>query len=112
MINSATTVFSVVVEDALYDLNFTLQDGAGVVVDLTGAALVFAAQLVSDYPVEFTGNMSVVSASGGTCKYTVAATDFPVAGVYNAQIQATYSGSGKIITWPNIQITALSRVPQ
>lgn len=112
MINNATTVLSVVVADKDYNLNFTLQDAAGVAVDLTGATLTFEAQLVSDFDVNFDGTMVVGSAPAGTCAYNVVATDFPVAGLYNCQVIVDYLVVGKRITFDNIQITAIARVPQ
>lgn len=111
MINNATTVFSVVVEDSNYDLNFTLQDADGVVVPITGATLTFEAQLESNLAVKFSGTMVIINGAAGTCFYNVKSTDFPVAGVYNVQVVVQYPSTQKI-TFDNIQITANSRVPQ
>lgn len=100
--------------DLGYDLNFTLTDAAGVVINLTGASIAFKAQLLSDPSVNFSGAGSIVSALAGTCKYTVQSTDFPVAGTYNAQVVATYSSSGEVITFPGdgyITIIVEARLP-
>jgi hypothetical protein len=53
--------------------------------------------------------MVKVNGPAGTCYYTVAQTDFSVAGVWNAQIIATFAG--EVLTFPGITITALDQLP-
>lgn len=112
MLNNATTLIQVVVGDKAYQINFTLQDALGAVVDLTGATLTFQAQLVNDASVQFSGAMVIASAPTGTCAYSPQQTDFPVAGNYNCQVVVVYSGTGEKITFDNILILATARVPQ
>jgi hypothetical protein len=110
MFNGFATQISVVQDDYGYSLPFTLQDNAGNVVDLTSATSVkFNCQLDSDYPQQFDNNMVVTSAAAGQCKYVVVQTDFPTAGVWNAQIVVSYTG--EVITFDGIQITVASKLP-
>jgi hypothetical protein len=104
-------LISVVQGDKDYDLNFTLTDSAGVIVNLTNGTLKFNAQLLSDPTVQFKGSMSIVSAVLGTCKYTVQATDFDVPGTYNCQIEVDYTGVGEVITFSDIQVIVETRIP-
>ena len=103
-------LINVVVGDIDYDLNFTLTDSAGTVIILTNGTLVFNAQLLSDSAVQFSGAMAIVSATAGTCSYTVQPSDFPVEGTYNCQVVLTYP-YGEKITFADIQVVAEARVP-
>lgn len=94
-----------------YDLNFTLQDADGNIVDLTDGSLTLQAQSQETPSVQFSGAMAIVDATLGRCKYTVQATDFPQAGVYNIQFVVVFSGTGEQITFSDIQFTVESRVP-
>lgn len=107
----AQTYITVVQGDENYEINFTLTDANGNVLDLTGSTLAFNAQLLSDSSVHFAGSMSIVSATDGTCKYTVASTDFPVSGTYNCQIEVNYSASSEKITFSDIEVVVEDRVP-
>ncbi|MHB8483579.1 MAG: BppU family phage baseplate upper protein [Nitrospiria bacterium] len=105
------TQLSVVQGDFGYDINFTLQDANGNPFDLTGvSSLNFIGQLSSLRSTSFSGTMSVVSAIAGTCKYTVASGNFSTVGVYNTEIQASFT-STKTITFPNIQVTVGPSIP-
>lgn len=97
--------------DVLYDINFTLKDANEVVVDLTGATLLFKAQQQGATVQKFSGSMSLVVAASGTCKYTVAAGNFDIAGDYYAEIQATFGG-GKIITFGDITVRVRPELPR
>jgi hypothetical protein len=104
------TIITVVANDYGYLLSFTLQDSQGNVFNLTGASsLYFRTQMVGNSSINSSGTMSVISATSGTCSYTVAKTDFTVAGLYNAQIEVNFSG--QTISWSNLQITVLPEVP-
>ena len=93
-----------------FSWGFALLDAAGAIVNLAAAtSLKFQAQLSSDPTVNFSNSMTIVSASAGTCSYTVQQTDFPVAGVYNAQI-AVYAGNIEIFHFSSITITANAQV--
>jgi hypothetical protein len=108
------TLINTVLGNFNYQLNFTLTDSAGVVVNLSGATLAFNAQLVNDLAVQFSGAATIVSSPAGTCQYTVQVTDFPVAGTYNCQIVATFTSTGETITFPGqgyIQVVVEANIP-
>lgn len=91
-------------------LPFTLTDSAGVPVDITNAtSLAFVAQLDSDNSVEFSNAMTKVNGPAGTCTYTVLQTDFPISGVWNAQVVVTYAG--EVLTFTGIAITVDDQLP-
>lgn len=94
-----------------FNWNFTLTDSQGVVISLVGATLTFNIQSVSDFAVQSSNAMTVVSAPAGTCYYTVQANDFLLAGNYTAQIVVQF-GSGETYTFSDINITAESSLPQ
>lgn len=105
------TEITVVQGDYGYDINFILQDANGGVFDLTGySALLFRGQLSTQISLKFSGAMTVVSASSGTCKYTVALGNFSSSGVYNAEIQVTFA-SGAIVTFSDIQVSVQPKIP-
>jgi len=108
----ARTTIKVIKDDKGYDLNFTLKDNEGVVVNLTGATLLLKVQKPGAAALKFSGSMSIVSAEAGTCKYTVLATNFDTAGDYYAEIEATYGGGSQIITFPDIVISVQSDLPK
>ena len=97
--------------DRLYDIDFTLKDANDVVVDLTGSTLIFRAQKQGASVQKFAGNMTIVDAVSGTCKYTVADGDFDEAGDYYAEIQVTFGG-GKIITFGDIVVHVKPELPR
>ncbi len=105
-----TTIF-LVRGDRNYDLNFTLTDSLGNVVNLTGATLKFNAQLGSDSSVQFSGTMTIVNAAQGTCKYTVQATDFDVAGMYNCQIEVDFGSVSEKVTFSGILASVEESIP-
>lgn len=104
-------LINVVQGDADYQLNFSLTDASGAIVNLTGAALTFNAQSVADPSVSISGAMTIVGVLLGTCYYQVQATDFAVPGNWNAQIVAFYSGTGEKITFPDILVSVEARIP-
>jgi hypothetical protein len=104
------TIITVVQNDYGYLLSFTLQDSQGNIFNLTGASsLYFRTQMVGNSSINSSGSMSVLSATAGTCSYTVAKTDFTVAGLYNAQIEVNFSG--QTVTWSNLQLEVSPSVP-
>jgi hypothetical protein len=91
-----------------------LEDGNGNAQDLTGATLKLLVQDSQDASktLALNGSMVIDSPTGGICHYVPGSTDFPVPGTFLAQIQATYSGSGIVITWPTFQIVVNPVLPQ
>ena len=110
MRNGFDTLLSVVQNDFGYDLSFTLQDSAGVVLDISSSTLEFICQLESNANVQFTGSMVIVNASSGQCKYTVRVTDFVASGLWNAQIRVTYT-TGEVLSFTGIQVQADPALP-
>ena len=106
------TQIKVFKSDKLYDINFTLQDANGAAFDLTGnSGLLFKVQKQGATAWKFSGAMTVISATAGTCKYNVAATDFDDAGQYYAEIEVTF-GSGKVVTFGDIVVIVQPELPR
>ncbi|HLY40472.1 MAG TPA: BppU family phage baseplate upper protein [Terracidiphilus sp.] len=96
-----------------YELPFTLEDGNGNAVNLSGATLVLNVQDSQDGEQEliFSGGMTIDSASAGTCHYTVAQGNFPNPGTFLAQITATWPSS-EVLTWSGITIIVEPALPK
>jgi hypothetical protein len=97
-----------------YELGpWTMEDGSGNALNLTGATLALNVQDSQDPDSDllFSGSISIDNATEGLVHYTVAQGNFPRVGVFLAQIVATYSGSEQV-TWPTFQIKALPALPQ
>lgn len=105
------TSINVYQNDQGYDIDFTLKDANEVAVDLTGATLIFRTQKQGAAAQKFAGNMTIVDAASGTCKYTVANADFDESGDYYAEIQVTFSG-GKVITFGDIVVHVKPELPR
>ena len=104
------TTLEVVQSDYGYNLNFALVNSDSSIFNLTGnTGILFKAQQTNRTALKFSGVMNVASASAGTCYYTVAAGNFPQQGIYNAQIQVSFISG--IVTFPNIQITVIAKLP-
>lgn len=103
-------LITIVQGDNGMDWNFTLTDAQGVVINLTGATLLFFGQLVSDLAVNFNNPMSIVSALIGKCKYTVQPNDFLVAGTYSAQIRVSY-GSSEAFRFSDVTVVVEPSLP-
>lgn len=98
--------------DYLYDMPFTLENNDGSAIDLTGiSALVFKVQKAEATTLKFTGTMNVVSASAGTCKYTVQNGDFDEVGSYYGEVEVTF-GSGQVLSFANLLIVAAPGLPR
>lgn len=105
------TLITLVQDDYGYDLSFILKDATGVVVNLSGAALAFICQSVSDESVNFRGVMSIINGPAGSCKYTVQQTDFLVSGSFTAQVEVNYGAGAEIFTFSGINIEVVSKLP-
>jgi hypothetical protein len=105
------TIIKVVEGDKLYDINFTLKDANDTVVDITGATLLLKAQKEGASALKFSGSMTIVSGTDGTCKYNVADGDIDEAGRYYAEIEATFP-SGSVQTFAGIVIDARPQLPR
>ncbi len=105
------TTIKVFQNDKLYDINFTLQDSNGAAIDLTNGTLLFKAQKQGAAALKFSGSMSIVNPTAGTCKYTVQAADFDEVGHYYAEIEVTYT-STKILTFGDIVVIVEPQLPR
>jgi hypothetical protein len=104
------TTIIVVQGDWGYTLSFTLQDSLGNVFNLTGVtSLVFRTQRAGINTLNSSGSMSVISATAGTCSYTVQQDDFLYQGQYSAQIQANFSTG--TTTFSSLTIDSLPKIP-
>lgn len=105
-------LISIVQEDYGYNLNFTLTDSLGAIVNLTGATLTFTCQSASDGTINFSNPMVIVNPSLGTCLYTVQQNDFLTYGNFTAQISLNYSSNTEIVSFSGINIQVAPRLPQ
>ena len=96
-----------------YQLPFTLEDGNGNAVNLSGATLTINVQDSQDASdaLLFTGTMTIQSAAAGTCYYTVASGNFPNPGTFLAQIVATWP-STEVLTWTGVKIIVEPQLPK
>ena len=83
-------------------LEVILRDGFGSPVDLTGAGVALNTRLRPGGAVKINGGVmgAVGSATRGRQKYSPTASDNDTPGVYEAEIQVTFS-NGKIRTFPS-----------
>ena len=103
----------VVQGDYGYQIPFTLQDGNGNPVNLTGLTLTLNVQSAQDATktlITLSGSMAIDNATSGTCHYTVASGDFPNAGTYLATVVTTSAGVS--ITYPGITIIVTPSLPK
>jgi len=105
------TEVKIIQNDKLYDLNFTLEDAAGVAIDITNTTIKFKTQQVGTAALKVNGSMAIVDATAGKCKYVVQATDFDNPGKYYGEIEVTFSG-GQITTFADIVINVLAELPK
>lgn len=108
---SSITNMTVVQGDSGYSLSFTLQDSAGVAINLTGLTLVFKAQLFNTQAVKFSGSMAIDDAAAGKAHYQVQPTDFDAEGRYSGEITLTYP-SGEVLSFVDIVISAEPKLPR
>jgi hypothetical protein len=103
----------IVQNDYGYEIPFVLQDSLGNPVNLSGARLSLEVQSAQDPTrtlVTLGGSMTIDSASGGTCHYTVATGDFANPGTLLAQLSVTFGN--ETISWGGFQIIAMPALPK
>jgi hypothetical protein len=104
----------IVQNDYGYQIPFTLEDGNGNPVNLSGASLTLKAQSAqdpTDTNLTLSGSMAIDSASAGTCHYTVANGDFPNPGTLLTMVVATWSSS-ETLSWIGPQLIVKPSLPQ
>jgi hypothetical protein len=95
-------------------LDFTIVDGQGNVVDLTGAAVTLKVQRADDPTnslLALGGSVTIDAAAQGTCHYTVAQGDFTSPGKYLGELVVAVSGVSSISA-PGIVILVQPTLPQ
>ncbi len=103
-------VIEVVENDELYDLEFTVKDYAGVVVDITGATILLKVAGIGGTSLELDGSCDLVVPASGTCKYTVQNGELATVALYHAALEVTFSG-GKILTTKRFDINVVKDLP-
>jgi hypothetical protein len=95
-----------------YNIPFTLEDGNGNALNLSGATLLLNVQSAQDatQTLLFSHAMSVDSASAGTCHYAVVTGDFPNPGTYLAEIVVTFAAGP--VSYPGITIIVNPTLPK
>ena len=93
-------------------LSFTLEDGNGNPLNLTGVSLAFKVQDAQDPTgtLLFNKAMTIDAPTLGTCHYTVASGDFPNPGTFLAEIVVTVTGS-LVQSYGGIKIIVNSTLP-
>jgi len=105
------TDIKIIQGNKLFDLVFTLQDDTGTVQDVAGASIKFKAQKVGTKELKVNGDMAIVDAAAGQCKYQVQAADFDDPGKYYGEIEVTFS-DGQITSFPTPTIIVEAKLPK
>jgi len=91
-------VTTVVRNDTSFDLQFTAKNQAGAALNLTNASEIkFKMALPRVAACKIIDTCDVTTPESGICTYTVSSSDFDTAGLYEAELQITYT-DGKIMT--------------
>jgi hypothetical protein len=97
-----------------YDINFTVVESDGTTpVNLDDTTIKFNVVEIDSRRLIFSGDAVIVSETNGTCKYTVASTDFTKAGNYKgALVISWYTGTTviKTVTTKDIFITVTKKI--
>ena len=95
------TVLKVVKNDCGYDIDFTISDANGNVVDISGATVVFKVAGPKETPI-VSGSCTVSATVSGQCTYPVQSGDFVTEGIYQGELQL--SAGTQILTARDIEI--------
>ena len=98
-----------------FNITLTLTDASGTAVDLSDGAseavIKFKMALLGASVLTVDGAGVVSDASNGVCYYTVAITNFDTAGIYNAEVEATWSSTARVQTWKFNKISISQDLP-
>ena len=90
--------------DKGFDLTFTVKDDDDVVVDFsTATGVKFKMIKPGSSTAKIDGTCTLTDPSNGVCTYTMGSTDLDTVGVYNGELEITYSAS-HIVTVRNIVV--------
>lgn len=79
--------------DKGFYLLFTVKDSAGNAYNLAGYTIKLKVWLPRNpNKLIVNGSCEIVNGTNGTCKYSVAATDFTAVNIYNAELELTKTG--------------------
>jgi len=101
-----TTDLTVVKGDYGYTLNFTITNN-GVAYNITGGTVLFKYRLRGSSST-VSKTCSLLIPENGTCSYTVANTDFSVAGIYEWELEATVGS--KVLTHKGSNIVVVDEL--
>ena len=91
-------IMEIVKDDVGTTLTFILTDADGTAVSLTDGTPVFKVATAPSATLQIDGTCTVTNAAGGICTYALIAGDTDTAGLYEGEVQVTYT-SGNIFTW-------------
>ena len=101
----------VVQNDKKYDFNFTVTDANAEVIDLTDSVIKFkVANYINPSALVVNATCTVITATLGTCKYTIQSNDFITVGNYRAELEISYVTSGQVITAQGININVAPKL--
>ena len=108
-----TTFPNLVRNDKGFDIQFNvLLNDEVTPFDLTGGTIVFKARFLDATILKITGSCTIISATAGTCKYTVATGNLDTIGVLEAELEITQGVGGTIINTAKLgRITVLEDLP-
>lgn len=99
----------VIKNDFGYVYQFELKEPDGTPTDLTGASLLIRARHSEDSTALLSKVITIdTPAANGVALYTLETADFPIEGVYYAEIEMTVSG--KKVTYPGFTIVVIPKV--
>lgn len=92
--NMVTTVYR---NDTGFVLNFTIKDTSDTVENLTSSYVTFKMSSLDSGVNKISATCAIVATTSGTCRYTASSGDFDTIGVYDGELQITFT-SGKVVT--------------
>lgn len=97
----------IVRNDYGFNLEITVKQHDGAVLDLTGSTITFTAAPVDSIgTAQATGTCTLSNPTAGVCKYPVASGDFNVAGEFRAEIYIAFASEFITAQLDNIQVLA------
>ncbi len=89
--------------DTKPDIEVTLKDGDGVVVNVAGASIEFHMKNAAGTVVIATGSVTLTDGANGVVTYPWQDGDTATAGLFEAEFEVSYAGDAGVETFPNSQ---------